>query len=115
MLESKRLCYAIAVYIAGSVVLAVLPQDLMPIVAYVIQVAIYILIGLILGNSLISTNQTGRAIFLVVIIFTIVLIIAPIINVSFGITRFLFDSHVEIFPAIVLGICVRSLYSLKQE
>lgn len=115
MSEAKRFLSAVMIYIVGNLLRGILPLSRYTLAAYLFGVFLYALTGLVLGGGCAGRKErrfwlwAGAGMLLVLLVPLVPL--RPLYQVSF----FLVTSHVEILPALLLGVCVSHLLPGRQR
>ena len=115
MSEAKRFLSAVMIYIAGNLLRGILPLSRHPLGAYLFLVVLYALTGLVLGGGCAGRKESRFWLWAGVGMLLVLLIPLVPFQLLSQVSVFLVTSHVEILPALLLGICVSHLLPGRQR
>ena len=116
LLSTKaRFVSALALYLLGNLLWSVLPLSRHPFGSYLFFILLYALIGLILGGG--RADRGEARFWLWAGVCMALLLLLPLVPFQplYQVSVFLVTSHVEILPALLLGICVSHLLPGRQR
>ncbi len=115
MMLKKRFLLALIIYIAGNLLRSFLRLSRYASAAYLFFVLLYFLVGLALAGG--NTEEGKSRFWLWAGVCMALLLLLPLVPFQplFQVSVFLVTSHVEILPALLLGICVSHLLPGRQR